>query len=220
MCSGLGIKFILNDLKETIRTKELFSQIKQLACKLICFEFVWLGFHVTELDVLISLAIASEFYEGPACRPIVLGCQSSEVPRLSAKSLGHPILRSDSLGKGAFVPNDINIGGSVGASFVLLTGPNMGGKSTLLRQVCLAVILAQVKVWFRQHKLPFLCPCFSALVFLQVGADVPAESFELSPVDRIFVRMGAKDHIMAGQSTFLTELSETALMLVSFQFSL
>lgn len=48
----------------------------------------------------------------------------------------------------------------------------------------------------------------------QVGADVPAERFELSPVDRIFVRMGAKDHIMAGQSTFLTELSETSLMLV------
>jgi hypothetical protein len=50
----------------------------------------------------------------------------------------------------------------------------------------------------------------------QVGADVPAESFEVSSVDRIFVRMGAKDHIMAGQSTFLTELSETALMLVRF----
>uniref|UniRef100_A0A0R0F1Q3 DNA mismatch repair protein n=1 Tax=Glycine max TaxID=3847 RepID=A0A0R0F1Q3_SOYBN len=70
-------------------------------------------------------------------------------------------------------------------------GPNMGGKSTLLRQVCLTVILAQV------------------------GADVPAESFDLSPVDRIFVRMGAKDNIMAGQSTFLTELSETASMLSS-----
>lgn len=54
------------------------------------------------------------------------------------------------------------------------------------------------------------------MIFLsQIGADVPAETFELSPVDRIFVRMGAKDHIMAAQSTFLTELSETAVMLVS-----
>lgn len=53
------------------------------------------------------------------------------------------------------------------------------------------------------------------MIFSQIGADVPAETFELSPVDRIFVRMGAKDHIMAGQSTFLTELSETAVMLVS-----
>ncbi|PPS13468.1 hypothetical protein GOBAR_AA07123 [Gossypium barbadense] len=144
------------------------------------------------LDVLISLAIASDFYEGPTCRPRVLGSScSNEVPCFSAKGLGHPILRSDSLGKGAFVPNDISIAGSGHASFILLTGPNMGGKSTLLRQVCLAVILAQV------------------------GADVPAEQFELSPVDRIFVRMGSKDHIMAGQSTFLTELSETALMLSS-----
>lgn len=55
-----------------------------------------------------------------------------------------------------------------------------------------------------------------SLVHSQLGADVPAESFKLSPVDQIFVRMGARDHIMAGQSTFLTELSETALMLVRF----
>ncbi|XP_028548728.1 DNA mismatch repair protein MSH6-like [Dendrobium catenatum] len=67
----------------------------------------------------------------------------------------------------------------------------MGGKSTLLRQVCMSIILAQI------------------------GADVPAESFELSPVDRIFVRMGARDHIITGQSTFLTELSETASVLSS-----
>ncbi|KAK9282095.1 hypothetical protein L1049_005007 [Liquidambar formosana] len=145
-----------------------------------------------ELDVLISLAIANDYYEGPTCRPTISATSSPhEVPCFNAKSLGHPVLRSDSLGKGTFVPNDITIGGSGHASFILLTGPNMGGKSTLLRQVCLAVILAQV------------------------GADVPAESFELSPVDQIFVRMGAKDHIMAGQSTFLTELSETASMLLS-----
>lgn len=73
---------------------------------------------------------------------------SNEVPCFTAKSLGHPVLRSDSLGKGTFVPNDITIGGSDHACFILLTGPNMGGKSTLLRQVCLAVILAQVRFLF------------------------------------------------------------------------
>lgn len=145
-----------------------------------------------ELDVLISLSIASNYYEGPSCSPVICGLSCpDELPYVNAKSLGHPLLRSDTLGKGAFVPNDVTLGGSGNASFILLTGPNMGGKSTLLRQVCLAVILAQI------------------------GADVPAESFAMSPVDCIFVRMGARDHIMAGQSTFLTELLETALMLSS-----
>ncbi|CAI9261005.1 unnamed protein product [Lactuca saligna] len=75
--------------------------------------------------------------------------------------------------------------------FIVLTGPNMGGKSTLMRQLCLALILAQV------------------------GADVPAQSFKMLLVDRIFLRIGAKYHIMTGHSTFLTELLETASMLSS-----
>ncbi|XP_020521076.1 DNA mismatch repair protein MSH6 isoform X2 [Amborella trichopoda] len=148
---------------------------------------------VAELDALTSLAIASEYFEGPACCPTILRMSSSgdgkEGFSLFAENLGHPILRSDALGKGSFVPNDLRIGTAEGARFILLTGPNMGGKSTLLRQVCLAVILAQV------------------------GSYVPAESFQLSPVDRIFVRMGARDNIFTGQSTFLTELSETSSML-------
>nr|XP_016507671.1 PREDICTED: DNA mismatch repair protein MSH6-like [Nicotiana tabacum] len=143
-----------------------------------------------ELDVLISLSIASDYYEGPTCRPNIKSVPSEDdVPVLHAENLGHPVLKSDSLDKGTFVSNNVSLGGPPNASFILLTGPNMGGKSTLLRQVCMAVILAQI------------------------GADVPASSFDLSPVDRIFVRMGAKDHIMAGQSTFLTELLETASML-------
>lgn len=101
-----------------------------------------------ELDVLISLSIASNYYDGPACRPIIKEtcCSSDDSPYLSATRLGHPVLRSDTLGKGSFVPNDICIGGAGHASFILLTGPNMGGKSTLLRQVCMAVILAQVRI--------------------------------------------------------------------------
>ena len=120
------------------------------------FHFLWLKLvHVAELDCLISLAIASEYYEGPTSRPIILDSSSlDEVPCFSAKSLGHPVLRSDSLGKGTFVPNEIIIGGSGHANFILLTGPNMGWgeKSTLLCQVFLALILAQVMfLWF------FLC---------------------------------------------------------------
>lgn len=191
-----SIKKLLGELSQAESEKEsmLKSILQRLIGRFCEHHNKWrqLVSATAELDVLISLAIASEYYEGPTSRPIILDSSSPDkVPCFSAKSLGHPVLRSDSLGKGTFVPNEIMIGGSSHPSFILLTGPNMGGKSTLLRQVCLAVILAQV------------------------GADVPADSFELSPVDRIFVRMGAKDHIMAGQSTFLTELSETALMLSS-----
>ncbi|EXB28598.1 DNA mismatch repair protein Msh6-1 [Morus notabilis] len=182
-----NIKNLLGELSQAESEKE--SSLKNILQRLIgqfCEHHVkWrqLVSITAELDVLISLAIASDFYEGPTCQPVILSSScTDDVPSFAAKSLGHPVLRSDSLGKGSFVPNDITIGGSGNPSFILLTGPNMGGKSTFLRQL---------------------------------GADVPAERFELSPVDRIFVRMGAKDHIMAGQSTFLTELSETAVMLSS-----
>ncbi len=72
---------------------------------------------------------------------------------------------------------------------ILLTGPNMGGKSTMLRQTCLAVIMAQL------------------------GCYVPAYSCRLSIFDRIFTRIGANDNIMTGQSTFMVELSETSKIL-------
>ncbi|KAL5699852.1 DNA mismatch repair protein msh6 [Ranunculus cassubicifolius] len=190
------IKKLLGDLSQAEAEKE--SKLKTIQQRLIerfCEHHIkWrqLVSTAAELDVLISLVIASEYYEGSSCQPkLSSSLSSSVVPCLSAKGLGHPILRSDSLGRGTFVPNDLNIGGLGHSAFILLTGPNMGGKSTLLRQVCMSVILAQI------------------------GANVPAEDFHLTPVDRIFVRMGASDNIMAGQSTFLTELSETASVLCS-----
>ncbi|KAK4418061.1 DNA mismatch repair protein MSH6 [Sesamum alatum] len=189
------IKELIGELSQAESEKE--SKLKSILQRLIgrfCENHnKWrqLVSTVAELDVLISLSIASEYYEGKTCRPVLSAPHSDEVPFLSAESLGHPVLRSDTLAEGTFVTNDVKLGGCGNASFIVLTGPNMGGKSTLLRQVCLAVILAQI------------------------GADVPAESFSLSPVDQIFVRMGAKDHIMSGHSTFLTELLETASMLSS-----
>ncbi|KAH6813900.1 MUTS-like protein 6 [Perilla frutescens var. frutescens] len=189
------IKHLIGELSQAESEKE--SKLKSILQRLIerfCENHIkWrqLVSTVAEIDVLISLSIASDYYEGKSCRPVIASLNPNEVPFLRAKSLGHPVLRSDTLGEGTFVTNNITLGGSGHSSFILLTGPNMGGKSTLLRQVCMAVILAQI------------------------GADVPAESFTLNPFDRIFVRMGARDQIMAGQSTFLTELLETASMLAS-----
>merc|ERR1712113_722854 len=86
-------------------------------------------------------------------------------------------------GASTFIPNDTVLGCKENkANFVIVTGPNMGGKSTLLRQTCLAVILAQI------------------------GCYVPAESLQMTPVDRVFTRIGASDRILEGKSTFFIEM--------------
>ncbi len=82
-----------------------------------------------------------------------------------------------------FVKNDISFPEETSA--LLITGPNMGGKSTILRQTCISIILAQL------------------------GSYVPAVSFELSPFDRIFCRIGANDRILEGKSTFFVEMEES-----------
>ena len=103
-------------------------------------------------------------------------------------------------GEGDCIPNDLTLGGvrTEGSGtpeflpkMLLLSGPNMGGKSTLLRQTCLLTVLAQIGCW------------------------VPAESCVMTPVDRIFTRVGASDRILAGQSTFFVELAETATILTA-----
>jgi DNA mismatch repair protein MutS len=86
------------------------------------------------------------------------------------------------------VPNDITLNGST-HQLVVLTGPNMGGKSTYLRQTALMSVLAQI------------------------GAFVPAREAKLALVDRIFARVGASDNIARGQSTFMVEMQETASIL-------
>src|SRR4029077_15058932 len=87
-----------------------------------------------------------------------------------------------------FVPNDVELNGS-GRQLVILTGPNMGGKSTYLRQTALLPLLAQI------------------------GSFVPAKDAKLPIVDRIFARVGASDNIARGQSTFMVEMQETANIL-------
>ena len=93
-------------------------------------------------------------------------------------------------GGGDFVPNDVTLDGTA-RQLVILTGPNMGGKSTYLRQVALTCIMAQA------------------------GSFVPAREAKLPTVDRIFARVGASDNIARGQSTFMVEMQETASILHS-----
>jgi DNA mismatch repair protein MutS len=98
----------------------------------------------------------------------------------------HPVV--ERFGSDAFVPNDIDLNGTT-RQLVILTGPNMGGKSTYLRQTALMPLLAQT------------------------GSFVPARDAKLPIVDRIFARVGASDNIARGQSTFMVEMQETANIL-------
>jgi DNA mismatch repair protein MutS len=101
----------------------------------------------------------------------------------------HPVVEA-TIPAGEFVPNNCTLD-SDGVSFALITGPNMAGKSTYLRQVALIVLMAQT------------------------GCFVPAEEAEIGVVDRIFCRVGAQDNLARGESTFLIEMNETANILRS-----
>lgn len=143
------------------------------------------------LDVLLALQRYSQGGDGPTSRPEVVLPEDDQwaAPFIHITGSRHPCVTKTFFGDD-FIPNDISIGGGEsGASCVLVTGPNMGGKSTLMRQCGLLIVLAQL------------------------GCYVPAESLRFTPVDRVFTRLGASDRIMAGESTFFVELSETASIL-------
>jgi DNA mismatch repair protein MutS len=106
---------------------------------------------------------------------------------ISIRNGRHPVVEK-ALGPGAFIPNDTALAGSDGR-LIVLTGPNMAGKSTYLKQVALIVLLAQV------------------------GSFVPAAEAVIGIVDRIFTRIGAQEDIAAGQSTFMVEMIEVANIL-------
>lgn len=138
------------------------------------------GLALANLDVLLSLAEAAQARH--FVRPRVdagLG--------ISVREGRHPVVE-DALGRGSFVPNDCYLDPE-SRQILMLTGPNMAGKSTYMRQVALIVILAQM------------------------GSFVPASEASLGLVDRIFTRIGAADSLARGESTFMVEMKETARIL-------
>lgn len=134
-----------------------------------------------EVDVLASLAETARTHRH--CRPKLLRDSQS----LSIVNGRHPILEQ-TLTDSKFVPNDTEFDPS-SSRLQILTGPNMAGKSTYIRQVALIIIMAQI------------------------GACVPADAATIGIADRLFCRVGASDDISRGQSTFMVEMSETALIL-------
>ena len=132
---------------------------------------------LASLDAEAALAEAATRYGW--VRPVV-----DDSDGLEFRALRHAVVER-LLPAGEFVPNDVSLSAG-GRQILLLTGPNMGGKSTYLRQIAIAVLLAQA------------------------GSFVPAADARVGRVDRLFTRVGAADRLGAGQSTFLVEMSETA----------
>ena len=135
---------------------------------------------IAALDVVMSFAAVAQRHG--YTRPEM---DAGEV--IDIKAGRHPILERSGEGRG-FIPNDTYLDRSE-QRVLILTGPNMAGKSTYLRQVALIVLLAQI------------------------GSFVPAERARIGVVDRIFTRIGAQDHLQRGHSTFMVEMHETANIL-------
>ncbi|MFQ5901847.1 MAG: DNA mismatch repair protein MutS, partial [Thermodesulfobacteriota bacterium] len=131
------------------------------------------------LDCLLSLAQIAD--ERDYSRPLI-----TDDAGIAIRGGRHPVV--ETLTQEGFVPNDTFLNGDEG-QMMILTGPNMAGKSTYMRQVALIVIMAQM------------------------GGFVPAEGAEIGLVDRVFTRIGAMDDISRGQSTFMVEMAEVANIL-------
>jgi len=129
------------------------------------------------VDVICALAETARLFN--YCRPVL-----NDSLRLAVKDGRHPVL-DQNLIEEKFVPNDTSLDGE-NVRLAIVTGPNMAGKSTYIRQVALIVLMAQI------------------------GSFVPATSAEIGLVDRVFTRVGANDDLARGQSTFMVEMNETA----------
>lgn len=154
--------------------KEVCNQLAKSAARLLNSARV-----LAELDVLASLAEAAVI--GGYCRP-----ELTTEDVLEIQDGRHPVVET-ALGAERFIPNDTVF--NSGERIWIITGPNMSGKSTYLRQVALITLMAQM------------------------GSFIPAKSARMGLVDRIFTRIGAQDEIFAGQSTFMVEMVETANIL-------
>ncbi|MCS7015669.1 MAG: DNA mismatch repair protein MutS [Gemmatales bacterium] len=158
---------------------ELFLQLRERAAQ-EAKNLVETAEALARLDVWAGLAELADLQN--YCRPEIVA-----EPVLEICQGRHPVLEQI-LPAGRFVPNDVALS-SEGGFLLVITGPNMSGKSTYIRQTALLVLMAQM------------------------GSFIPAQSARIGITDRIFTRVGANDDVARGQSTFLVEMTETANIL-------
>ena len=180
----LGEKIIKAEDDSKLKEKELFEEFVE-RIEALSTKISEVAAAISELDVACAGAVWAELND--ACRPEI-----SDLPILDATGLRHPVVEAALKANGeGFTANDTKLdsSGRLAPRLLLVTGPNMAGKSTYLRQTALSVILAQAGWW------------------------VPAEKFKMGIADRLFSRVGASDDLARGRSTFMVEMVETAAIL-------
>lgn len=159
---------------------EIFAQVRASIAQDASEQILVTAHALAEIDVYLSLAQVAAQYN--YSRPIL-----NEDDTIHIVAGRHPVIEQAQT-ETPFIPNDAELSNSR-AQLLIITGPNMAGKSTYLRQVALIVLMAQI------------------------GSYVPAEAATIGLVDRIFTRIGAQDDLATGQSTFMVEMVETANIL-------
>lgn len=190
-----GLRYSCPDVNELVDQLQEAKSNLELICKGLLMDYLdqfkkdfdmcsLVIRNLAQVDVLMSFGCNYNQKSSivSMCRPTLLHNRDAS---FEAIDMTHPYIR---VANGTFIPNDVQLGKNK-SKIMLITGPNMGGKSALLRQVCISCILAQI------------------------GCFVLAFECTLSPVDRIFTRLGARDNIIAGKSTFLIEIEETSKIL-------
>ncbi len=170
-------KVLSAQVKALAREKWLYDNLLEEMQRSIA-ELTQLARALAQLDVLITLAERAQSLNW--CCPELVS-----TPQISITAGRHPVI--ENLLQEHFIANDLYLQPS--QNILLITGPNMGGKSTYMRQTALIVLLAHI------------------------GSFVPAQSVTLGPIDRIFTRIGASDDLASGRSTFMVEMTETAQIL-------
>uniref|UniRef100_A0A7N5JP88 DNA mismatch repair protein MSH3 n=1 Tax=Ailuropoda melanoleuca TaxID=9646 RepID=A0A7N5JP88_AILME len=163
-------QLVLDCSAEWLDFLENFSEHYHSLCKAV--------HHLATIDCIFSLAKVAK--QGDYCRPTL-----QEERKIVIKNGRHPVIDVLLGEQDQYVPNSTNLSGD-SERVMIITGPNMGGKSSYIKQVALITVMAQI------------------------GSYVPAEEATIGIVDGIFTRMGAADNIYKGQSTFMEELTDTA----------
>jgi DNA mismatch repair protein MutS len=184
-------RFITSQLKEyesqILNARERIAELESAIFRQVCAQVAAAADRVLALAAAIAEADAASALAEAAVRYHYVRPELTEDDEMLIKDGRHPAVER-ALGEGEFVPNDTYLSNGE-SQIVVLTGPNMAGKSTYLRQVALIVLLAQV------------------------GSYVPASSARIGLVDRIFTRVGAQEDLARGESTFMVEMLETASIL-------